>query len=351
MPRIPPFARRIVRWQATHGRHDLPWQGTRDPYRIWLSEIMLQQTQVSTVLGYYARFIARFPDVAALAAAPEDDVLALWSGLGYYARARNLHRAARDVVERFGGRFPADAESLESLPGIGRSTAAAIAAFATGERRAILDGNVKRVLARHAGIGGDPSSGAVLASLWAAAEARLPRDGIEGYTQGLMDLGAGLCAARHPQCLACPVAIDCVARVEGRVADLPGRKVRRVPPRRRVSMLVVVAHGEVLLEKRPPKGIWGGLWSLPEADAGAKPADVLAGEWRLSASRVEALPPFEHAFTHFTLEVTPWRVSIAKVPRAFGTREATWLPLSEVAGAALPAPVKRLLSSLSAARS
>jgi A/G-specific adenine glycosylase len=351
MPRIPPFASRVVRWQADHGRHDLPWQGTRDPYRIWLSEIMLQQTQVSTVLGYYERFLARFPDAGSLAAAHEDEVFALWSGLGYYARARNLHRAAREVAQRFGGRFPADFDSLASLPGVGRSTASAIAAFASGERRAILDSNARRVLARHAGIGGDPTSAAVLASLWSAAEARLPGRDIEAYTQGMMDLGARLCAARRPQCPSCPVAADCVARLEGRIDELPGKRPRRVAPRRQLSMLVVVSRGEVLLEKRPSKGIWGGLWSLPEALPGAPPSEALARDWGLAASKVEALPPFEHAFTHFTLEVTPWRVWLARGAKLAGSRASTWMPLAEVAGAALPAPVKRLLVSLSASRS
>src|SRR3954471_12218954 len=206
------FAADIVSWQRTHGRHDLPWQGTRDAYRIWLSEIMLQQTQVATVLPYFERFLARFPAVSDLAAADVDDVMRLWSGLGYYARARNLHAAARAVVERHGGMFPVDFESLATLPGIGRSTASAIAAFASGERRAILDGNVRRVLSRHAGIEGDPSRASVLAAFWTAAESRLPRDGIESYTQGMMDLGASVCMPRDPHCPLCPVSADCVAR-------------------------------------------------------------------------------------------------------------------------------------------
>ena len=342
----PSFASRVVRWQRTHGRHGLPWQGTRDAYRIWLSEVMLQQTQVATVIPYYERFLARFPDVAALAAAPEDDVMALWSGLGYYARARNLHRAAREVVEQHGGVFPVASQALAKLPGIGRSTAAAIAAFACGERGAILDGNVRRVLARHAGIAGDPASSEVMSRLWSVAEARLPRRGIEAYTQGMMDLGADVCLPRRPLCLVCPVNADCIARIANRVDELPGRRVRAPAKRKRIVMLVVLSRGEVLLEKRPPSGIWGGLWSLPETDVGDTPREALARDWGLDALEVEALEPFEHAFTHFTLEVEPWRVRLGKSTRLAEGKAATWMPLSDLAGAALPSPVRKLLARL-----
>ena len=342
------FSTRVIRWQREHGRHGLPWQGTRDAYRIWLSEVMLQQTQVATVIPYYERFLARFPTVTELAAADADEVLALWSGLGYYARARNLHRAARAVVERHGGIFPTCFADLAELPGVGRSTAGAIAAFAAGERRAILDGNVRRVLARHAGIGGDPSGAAVQAALWRAAEARLPARGIEAYTQGMMDLGADVCLARDPHCLLCPVAGDCVARREDRIAELPGRKRRLTRPRRRIAMLVVLSRGEVLLEKRPAAGIWGGMWSLPEADAAAHPAEALARDWGIEAAGVEALQPFEHAFTHFTLEVTPWRIRARGATRLAEGRPGAWLALDELEGAALPSPVRRLLASLAA---
>jgi A/G-specific adenine glycosylase len=332
-----------VQWQRTQGRHGLPWQGTRDAYRIWLSEIMLQQTQVATVIPYYERFVARFPDVASLAAALEDDVMALWSGLGYYARARNLHRAARDVMEKHGGVFPVESGALAQLPGIGRSTAAAIAAFSSGERGAILDGNVRRVLARHAGIGGDPGSAAVQSRLWAEAEARLPAGGIEPYTQGMMDLGADVCLPRAPLCLICPVNADCVARIEDRIDELPGRKARAPARRKRIAMLVVLSRGEVLLEKRPSSGIWGGLWSLPEADVGDLPRDALARDWGLEALEVEAMEPFEHAFTHFTLEVEPWRVRLGKSTRLAEGTAGTWMALSDLEGAALPSPVRKLL--------
>ncbi len=345
-PALPTFATRVARWQRRHGRRGLPWQDTRDAYRIWLSEIMLQQTQVATALPYFERFVARFPTLGALAAADEGEVLALWSGLGYYARARNLHRAARLVAERHGGEVPTASAELARLPGIGRSTAAAIAAFAAGERGAILDGNVKRVLARHAGVAGDPSASGVAARLWAIAEERLPRRGIEAYTQGLMDLGATLCVAREPQCARCPVAADCVARLGNRVHELPGRRARRARPSRRIAMLVVISRGEVLREKRPARGIWGGLWSLPEADAGARPEEALARQWGIEGARIEPLAPFEHAFTHFTLEVVPWRVHLKKAARLAQGTPAMWMPLSELAGAALPSPVKRLLQSL-----
>ena len=340
---VPSFAARVIGWQRDHGRHGLPWQGTRDAYRIWLSEIMLQQTQVSTARPYYERFVARFPEVAALAAAPEDEVLALWSGLGYYARARNLHRAAREVMLRHAGRFPTSFDALVALPGIGRSTAAAIAAFAGGERRAILDGNVRRVLARHAGIGGEPTSAAVLAALWLEAERRLPDTGIEAYTQGMMDLGADVCAAKRPACLVCPVAHDCVARREDRVAELPTPRARREPRRKRVAMIVALSRGRVLLQKRPPAGIWGGLRSLPEADAAEDIARWVEGHWGASPLSVEPLPPFEHAFTHYTLEALPWRVELRE---DVAVAQGEWFAAHALAGAALPAPVRRLLDQL-----
>jgi A/G-specific adenine glycosylase len=341
------FADRVITWQRLHGRNDLPWQNTRDAYRIWLSEIMLQQTQVATVIPYYERFVTRFPTVAALAGASVDDVMALWSGLGYYARARNLHRAAREVVERFGGTFPFCYDDLVTLPGIGRSTASAIAAFASGERRAILDGNVRRVLARHAAIAGDPSAAATIAALWREADARVPEEaGIETYTQGMMDLGASICLARRPLCLLCPASADCIARAENRIDQLPAKRKRSAARRKRIAMWVVLSGGDVLLEKRPPTGIWGGLWSLPEADVAAPPAEALARDWGLEAAHVEALAPFEHAFTHFTLEVEPWRMQVTKTGTLAEGKSATWLALADIGAAALPSPVRKLLAAL-----
>ena len=343
----PAFATRVVRWQRRFGRHDLPWQGTRDAYRVWLSEVMLQQTQVATVIPYYERFLARFPTVARLAAATEEEVLQLWSGLGYYARGRNLLAAARIVVERHGGAFPTRFEDLVELPGIGRSTAGAIAAIAGGERRAILDGNVRRVLARHGGIAGDPASSSTSRKLWDLAESRLPARDAGTYAQGMMDLGAQVCTALAPACAACPVAIDCVARIEDRVDEFPGKRARAPARRKRIAMLVVVSNGEVLLEKRPATGIWGGLWSLPEAESDADPSAALKNGWGLRAASTEALAPFEHAFTHYTLEVKPWLVRPKNIVSTAAQRSATWLPLSELAGAALPSPVKKLLRDIS----
>jgi len=345
-PRSPTFAAKIKAWQRRHGRHDLPWQGTRDPYPLWVSEIMLQQTQVATVIPYYERFLARFPDVATLAAADADGVLRLWSGLGYYARARNLHRAAQAIVERHAGRFPLDVDDAQALPGIGRSTAAAIVAFATGQRHAILDGNVKRVLARCFGVEGAVDSAPVLARLWALSESLVPARGVEEYTQGLMDLGATVCTRTRPACESCPLRSDCVARRDGATDRLPGRKSSRPARERDVAMLVIVSRGEVLVEKRPGAGIWGGLWSLPEMPVGDDAAKRVRRDYGLRVESVQELEPFRHAFTHFTLAVKPWLV------RAKGdlgpAREpvAMWLALQDAQDAGLPAPVKRLLARL-----
>ncbi len=314
------FAQKVVRWQRRHGRQDLPWQGTRDPYRIWLSEVMLQQTQVSTVIPYYRRFLKKYPTAAALAAASEEQVLELWSGLGYYARGRNLHRAAR-LIARHG--FPRSAEAIAELPGVGRSTAAAIAAFAYGERAAILDGNVKRVLARVFGVDNEKS-------LWERAQRLLPKGGIEAYTQGLMDLGATVCTRGNPQCGRCPVREECVARKQGRIAELPVPRQRRELPQREVTWLLLRHDGAVLVERRPAPGIWGGLWCPPELN-GKRPV------------RAKALPAIEHGFTHFRLRIRPLLYDVRKRTRG------RWLRLEEAAAAALPAPVKALLGRLPAA--
>jgi A/G-specific adenine glycosylase len=341
------FARRVIRWQRSAGRHGLPWQGTRDPYRVWLSEVMLQQTQVSTVVGYYERFLARFPDVAALAAASTDDVLALWSGLGYYSRARHLHRCAQAVVAEHGGRFPASAAELAQLPGIGRSTAAAIAAFCFGERAAILDGNVKRVLTRALGFGHDLAIAGHERALWSRAQALLPARDVDVYTQGLMDLGATVCLARTPRCAACPLARDCVARHEGRPEAYPvkSRRVRR--GRRRHALLWLVQRGRWWLVQRPPQGVWAGLWSLPELDSVAELHARTAG-W---PGRPVVLPPIEHALTHFdwTLEPVQWALPARGGPSAESLRECIgpgrWFAPAEALALGLPAPVRRLLAA------
>ena len=309
------FAQKLIAWQQRHGRHDLPWQGTRDPYRIWLSEVMLQQTQVSAVIPYYERFLARYPTIAALAAASEDEVLRLWSGLGYYARGRNLHKAAVEI-SRNG--FPKTAQTIAELPGVGRSTAAAIAVFAYGERAAILDGNVKRVLSRVYGAGE--------AQLWKLAERLLPKSGIEAYTQGLMDLGATVCK-RVPDCTTCPVKAGCVARRTGRIAELPAPRARKALPWRQASWFVVIHRGKILLERRPSPGIWGGLWCFPER----RPAGC-----RLKRK----LPPIEHGFTHFRLRIQP--LLCGGTPGKVGS----WMDLHEARRAAIPTPVRNLLHDL-----
>ncbi|MDE1948180.1 MAG: A/G-specific adenine glycosylase [Burkholderiales bacterium] len=339
------FARRVQRWQREHGRHDLPWQGTRDPYRVWLSEVMLQQTQVATVLGYYARFLERFPDVQALAAAPLDEVLAAWSGLGYYSRARHLHRCAIAVVGAHGGRFPGTSAELETLPGIGRSTAAAIAVFCFGERAAILDGNVERVLTRAIGFEADLAQAAGRRALWQAAVERLPARDVEAYTQGLMDLGSAVCLVRRPLCEACPLRTDCVAHAQGRPEAYPvkTRKLRR--GRRSNAWLWLEQGGRIWLSRRPESGVWAGLWSLPEFES-VPALEAAAGAWPGHGSW---LPPLEHALTHFdwTLQPLRWRLP----PRARsaavtqGLPEGRWFEPGAALQMGLPAPLRRLLDA------
>ncbi|MFC4278973.1 A/G-specific adenine glycosylase [Achromobacter aloeverae] len=370
------FAPRIVAWQRRHGRHDLPWQNTRDPYRIWLSEIMLQQTQVSTVIPYYQRFLERFPDLAALAAADQDEVMPYWAGLGYYARARNLHRCAQEIVRDWNGRFPPDAAGIATLPGIGRSTAAAIAAFAYGETSPIMDGNVKRVFTRHFGIAGDPSKREVETRLWTLAEeqvataradaailaavasaaAATPEEDpvaacmvnyMASYTQGLMDLGATLCTRGKPDCARCPVQATCVARIEGRQAELPTPKARKATPERSTGMLVLRHGGRVLLQQRPSPGIWGGLWSLPEFDP-AQGAATACETLGAQAGDLCELAAFAHTFTHFRLHVRPWLVTLRQAPATVAAPQR-WVDEAELAQVALPAPVRKLLDGLFAA--
>lgn len=345
------FAALIADWQARHGRHRLPWQNTRDPYRIWLSEIMLQQTQVATVIPYYERFLARFPDVGALAAASQEDVMPYWAGLGYYARARNLHRCAQEIMAHWNGRFPPDAERIASLPGIGRSTAAAIAAFAYGERSPIMDGNVKRVFARHFGIEGDPSKRETEQKLWQLADslvAAVPSLDMTAYTQGLMDLGATLCTRGKPDCSRCPVADSCIARRDGRQQELPTPKARRAVPERQTAMLVLEHEGAILLQQRPSPGIWGGLWSLPEfAAAGdARQASEALG---LEPQAHYELAAFAHTFTHYRLHVRPWYVPVRAAGLRAGSQPERWVPAAELGAVALPAPIRKLLLGLAEA--
>ena len=335
------FAEDVIAWQQREGRHGLPWQGTRDAYRVWLSEVMLQQTQVATVLAYYGRFLQRFPDVQTLAAAPLDDVLALWSGLGYYSRARNLHRCAQAVVAEHGGRFPGQAAALAQLPGIGRSTAAAIAAFCFGERVAILDGNVKRVLSRVLGFEDDLARASAVEALWAEATALLPVREVGVYTQGLMDLGATLCTQRAPACLHCPVAPRCVARREGRPERYPV-KTRRLKRGRRIHALLWLRQGSRWwLVQRPATGVWAGLWSLPEFDS-AEALQLLADGWR---GEGEWLEPIQHALTHFdwTLQPLAWTLP-ARAALPAGVPEGRWCEPAQALALGLPAPVRKLFA-------
>jgi A/G-specific adenine glycosylase len=331
-----------VQWQRRHGRRGLPWQASTDPYRVWLSEVMLQQTQVAAVIPYYQRFLERFPTVAALAAASEDEVLRIWSGLGYYARGRNLHAAAK-VIAKEG--FPRTSEDIGRLPGVGRSTAAAIAAFAFGERAAILDGNVKRVLARHAGIAGFPGDKPVEAKLWALAESLLPKKGIEAYTQALMDLGATVCTRARPRCDACPVRRSCIARGKGLTDQLPAPRPRKAMPSKRTIWLVLRHSGQVLLERRPSPGIWGGLWSFPEADGHNLERDCLALGYRLRSRR--ALDSIEHGFTHFRLTIQPVLCEVSATAARAEAPGRLWIDIREAGSAATPAPVRKLLETFS----
>ena len=340
------FAARIIAWQKAYGRHDLPWQGTRDPYLIWVSEIMLQQTQVATVIPYYLRFLARFPDAAALAAAPLDEVLRLWSGLGYYSRARNLHRAAQAIAGEHGGKFPRRFEAVAALPGVGRSTAAAICVFAFGQRHAILDGNVKRVLARYRGVKGYGGDRKIADRLWGEAQRLLPRRAVEAYTQGLMDLGATVCARGKPRCPVCPVHGDCVAFRRGWTGKVPALRPRKRLPHRRTLMLALMRAGEVLLEKRPPSGIWGGMWCLPEA---VRKTDIEAyclKRFGTHVIEIDELPPIAHGFTHFKLDIRPLRLRVSALVPEAAEPGVMWLSLEEARGAAIPAPVRRILAQL-----
>ena len=339
------YSARLLDWFDEHGRHDLPWQHPRTPYRVWLSEIMLQQTQVSVAAPYFERFVAALPDLPALAAASQDDVLSLWSGLGYYARARNLHATARACVEIHGGELPRDPEALRALPGIGRSTAGAILAQAWGERAAILDGNVKRVLCRMHGIEGWPGTPAIEKRLWAIAESLLPESRMADYTQAQMDFGATLCTRADPACASCPIQQDCIAFRDGRIAELPSPKPGKPLPQRSAHMLVIEDEdGRVLLQRRPPTGIWASLWSLPEhahlADARQWFDRHVDGDF----DRAQEAAAVMHGFSHYRLQILPRRIAAVRAHDAIGDNDTLrWFGRDELAGIGLPAPVRRLL--------
>jgi len=325
------FANAIINWQKQHGRHDLPWQNTTDPYAIWVSEIMLQQTQVAAVIGYYAKFMARFPSVHALASATQEEVLQHWSGLGYYSRARNLHNAAQKIVDEFGGEFPQNFDDILSLPGIGRSTAAAISTFAFNKSQPILDGNVKRVFARHFLVEGWPSTPKIEKQMWQIALRENPTENAIAYTQGLMDLGATLCTRSKPRCGECPVNRSCQAFAQKLTHKLPTPKPRKTLPEKSTTMLVIMNGDEVMLERRPPSGIWGGLWSFPEAEN--------------SPENAQLLPKLTHTFTHFKLHIQPQLLHASKNNQVMEPR-TIWLNLDDAIGAAIPTPVRKILLNL-----
>ncbi len=370
------FAARLIAWQKSHGRHGLPWQGA-DAYRVWLSEIMLQQTQVVTVIPYFERFVASFPNIAALAAATEEQVLAHWSGLGYYARGRNLHKAAQLILAKHGGEFPRDFEQILELPGIGRSTAAAVCALAYHERRAILDGNVKRILARYCGIAGWAGNKQVEEKLWQHAEALLPDEttshstkpasgqvagylplgegwgegesvdrsaDIATYTQALMDMGATVCTRSRPKCANCPVQADCVALQTERIAELPAPRPRKTVPEKQATFLLLMHGHDILLEKRPGSGIWGGLWCPPQVADGQESDYVQRNGMKVNV-RTE-LPTFTHTFTHFKLHITPVLLRMKQKPQRVQQAGSVWLDVDEALQAAIPTPVRKMLEGL-----
>ncbi|MGK2941875.1 MAG: A/G-specific adenine glycosylase [Immundisolibacter sp.] len=347
VPAAPAFAVRLLAWHRLAGRHDLPWQRPRTPYRVWLSEIMLQQTQVATVIPYFERFTARFADLPGLAAAPLDEVLHLWTGLGYYARARNLHRAAQQVCHQHGGQLPADLDALSALPGIGRSTAGAILAQAYGQRQPILDGNVKRVLCRHRAVPGWPGETAVQKQLWQIADALTPSTQAADYTQAIMDLGALVCTRARPRCADCPVSTDCLVRAAGSVADFPQSRPKRQLPQRRACLLLLRREdGSVLLERRPPAGVWGGLWSLPqyEGDQDAL-VDWCQRQYGLLPGAVRAREDFVHTFSHFRLHITPLECPVTQASAVLDAPERLWYNPIKPPRLGLAAPVRRLLAA------
>lgn len=341
------FSDRLLRWFDEHGRTDLPWQREPTAYRVWISEIMLQQTQVTTVIPYYRRFMESFPDVQALANASLDSVLHHWSGLGYYARARNLHKAAIAIRDEHEGAFPNDIQTVLSLPGIGRSTAGAILALSNNQRHPILDGNVKRVLARYHAVDGWPGSTAVAATLWDFAQQHTPETRVADYTQAIMDLGATLCTRSRPKCDECPVHADCDARALGRESDYPGRRPKKAKPRKSTQMLLVHCEGELYLQRRPESGIWGGLWGLPELRDGEAATDWCERTLHSAATDIDHWEILRHSFSHYDLYIHPIAVRLESASRKVAdSDQELWYTLAEPPGIGLAAPVKTLISSL-----
>lgn len=342
------FSEQVLAWFDQHGRKDLPWQQAISPYRVWLSEIMLQQTQVATVIPYFERFIERYPDVTSLACAHQDEVLHLWTGLGYYSRARNLHKTAQRIVDDYNGEFPSDVDNLSSLPGIGRSTAGAITAIAFQKSAAILDGNVKRVLARHFAIDGWPGNGNVMKQLWTIAEQLKPEHRIADYTQAMMDLGATLCTRSKPQCQRCPLQQSCQAYKDGAQTNFPGKKPKKILPVKTTQLLMIEnLNGEWLLEKRPSQGIWGGLWSFPQLDIDEAAEPFLATFIEAEHYSSQAWPSYRHTFSHYHLDITPVHITLIKAhtPQC-AQQQQLWYNSTHDNRIGLAAPVKKLLEAL-----
>ncbi len=344
------FSARLLTWYDNHGRKSLPWQLGRDPYPVWLSEIMLQQTQVTAVIPYFTRFLARFPDVQTLAESAADDVMHHWSGLGYYARARNLHKAASVIMEQHNGVFPDTLEQVMALPGIGRSTAGAILAFCFGHRQPILDGNVKRVLTRAFAIQGYPAQRETQAKLWQLADQLTPLDRVENYTQAIMDLGATLCTRSSPDCARCPLSATCTAYIAGNPSTYPHRKPKKERPHREATMLLLEnAQGQILLTKRPPTGIWGGLWSFPELPENARLKQYMKQQFGVTGGRNRKLPDLHHGFTHFDLTIHPRHIEVLPSSnRIMDAEQYLWYNPNQPQSVGLPAAISKLLRDLTA---
>jgi A/G-specific adenine glycosylase len=342
------ISKRVLKWFNHSGRKDLPWQKDINPYRVWVSEIMLQQTQVATVIPYFERFMTELPTVKKLAKASEDKVLHLWTGLGYYSRARNLHKTAKQVCKEYAGEFPNTVEQLEELPGIGRSTAGAIASIAFRQPAAILDGNVKRVLARYHAVEGWPGQTPVAAELWEFAEAHTPKSKVADYSQAMMDLGATLCTRSKPDCPSCPLSSDCLGHQQGDALLYPGKKPKKVLPVKSAQMLIVRnKRGEVMLEKRPPTGIWGGLWSFPQLTSEQDPVKYCIETLGQKPAEIETWPKYRHTFSHYHLEINPVVITLKKQPTMImEDQRQLWYNVQQPQAIGLATPIKKLLSQL-----
>ena len=348
MPDNTTFSERVLTWFDKNGRKDLPWQQDINPYRVWLSEIMLQQTQVTTVIPYYQRFIEELPTVSSLANTDEDHVLHLWTGLGYYSRARNLHKTAKHICNEYQGQFPNQVDLLCELPGIGRSTAGAIASIAFQKPASILDGNVKRVLARHAAISGWPGKSSVLKQLWELSERYTPAYRNADYSQAMMDLGATLCTRSKPECFRCPLNKSCAANKQGNPNDFPGKKPKKVLPIKTTQMLIIQNPlGEVLLEKRPPSGIWGGLWSFPQIGTDIDPHQHCSEIHGTSPRSIKHWQTYRHTFSHFHLDIAPVIVELATdINTVMEADRQLWYNVNQPQSIGLATPIKKLMTML-----